>query len=431
MSGLFALSLLLSLGAETPPVAGDAGATPPSVSEPEQSAADGDRSRTGPVIPLGVDMAADEQYAICLRLLRQAQDASGRACLERVVEQAPGSTAALRAESVLSAIPPRAPLRGAVLPRRPIPFEPGHLELALTSGLFGAYNGAVGAVWLATNPGALPLFVSAAGGAGAVVLGGGFALGSWLVADGLDLSAGDARLVASGIGWGAGLGLTLAPWLFSLSGVPWPDAALPPFRHNLEQALPLALLPSVVGGYLGLGSAAVLATLLELEDAQVSTMNTGGGVGLLVGLAATPLFSLMGLGDPLYTALLYLGSTSIGLASGLGVAQLLRLDLWEVLLIDLGTMAAFALVGGGALLLRSAGPPSRELDVVAGGAAALGAAAGLVSTTAAVSFFRVRRGESASRAGILPLDVLFAPPSALLDRDRQMVPMFSLVALRF
>src|SRR5690606_1165208 len=109
-------------------------------------------SAQAPAVALGVDVAADEQYAICIRQLRQGADALARACLERIVEEAPDTTAALRAGSVLSAIPPRAPVQGAVLPRRPIPFEPGHLELSLASGLFGAYNGAVAAVWLATNP---------------------------------------------------------------------------------------------------------------------------------------------------------------------------------------------------------------------------------------------------------------------------------------
>lgn len=355
-----------------------------------------------PSVALRLDVRADERYAICVRLLRQGQDAEARACLERLVEEAPDTTAALRASSVLSAVPPRAAMSEEVLPRRPLPFDPGHLELALTSGLFGAYNGAVGALWLSLNPDLTPPYVSALGGVGAALLGGGYTLGTWLLADGLDLSQGDSHLLASGIGWGTALGLTLAPWMFSLAGVPWPEGVMPPFRHDLSTALPLGLLPSVVGGYVGLGGAAVLAALLELEASQVATLNTGGGTGFLLGLGA-----------------------------GLGVAHLLRLDVWEVLLIDLATVAAFALVGGGAYLLRSAGPPSPELDVVAGGATALGTVVGLGASTAAVSFFRVRRGESASRAGVLPLDVLFAPPTAVLDRDQQLVPMFSLVALRF
>lgn len=384
-----------------------------------------------PSVALRLDVRADERYAICVRLLRQGQDAEARACLERLVEEAPDTTAALRASSVLSAVPPRAAMSEEVLPRRPLPFDPGHLELALTSGLFGAYNGAVGALWLSLNPDLTPPYVSALGGVGAALLGGGYTLGTWLLADGLDLSQGDSHLLASGIGWGTALGLTLAPWMFSLAGVPWPEGVMPPFRHDLSTALPLGLLPSVVGGYVGLGGAAVLAALLELEASQVATLNTGGGTGFLLGLAATPFLPLLGVGGPLPSALLYLGTTTLGLGAGLGVAHLLRLDVWEVLLIDLATVAAFALVGGGAYLLRSAGPPSPELDVVAGGATALGTVVGLGASTAAVSFFRVRRGESASRAGVLPLDVLFAPPTAVLDRDQQLVPMFSLVALRF
>lgn len=420
LASSLALPWLVSLALQAPVEA----PAPPPAAPPSSSA-------RGPSVALRVDVGADERYAICVRLLRQGQDHEGRACLEQLIEEHPDTTASLRAESVLSATPPRAPVQSEVLPRRPIPFEPGHLELALTSGLFGVYNGAVGALWLALDPSLAPVYVSAVGGAGAVLLGGGYALGSWLLADGVNLSQGDAHLVASGIGWGTALGLTLAPWTFSLANVPWPDGALPPFRHDLSQVLPLALLPSVVGGYVGLGGAAVLAALLDLETSQVATMNTGGGVGLLLGLATTPFLALLGVGDPLSTALLYLGSTTLGLGAGLGVAHLLRLDVWEVLLIDLATVAAFALVGGGAYLLRSAGPPSLELDVVAGGATALGTVVGLGASTAAVSFFRVRRGESASRAGVLPLDVLFAPPTALLDRDRQMVPMFPLVALRF
>lgn len=382
-------------------------------------------------VVLRADVRADEEYAICLRLLRQARGPEGRGCLERVAGEHPDTTAALRAQSVLSALPPEPGAAAQVSPPSPIPFQEGHLLLATSAGAFGVWSGAVGAIALVTNPNIVPAWLSVGGGAAAVALGGTLAVGSWMAADRLDASPGDARLSASGIAWGTGLGLAVAPWMFALAGSPWPEGALPPIDEDFDRALPLALLPTVAGGLLGLGGAALLATVTELEPAQVSTLNTGGWVGFAVGLSLTPFLGLLGFGDPLWAGLLYLGSTTTGLLGGFGASQLLKLDLWEVFVIDAATLTTFAVIGGGAWLLRSGGPPSQALDVAAGGAAAVGTLVGLVGSTAAVAFFRVRRGERASRVGGLPFDVLFAPPSAALDMEGQLVPMASVLSLRF
>jgi hypothetical protein len=378
-----------------------------------------------------VDVRADERYAACVRMLEVGEEAAGRGCLEAVVEMAPESTAAVRARAVLTTRPRAAALGEMTGPPTARPFLPGHLELVLAAGSFGIWNGAAGAIVLGTDGPIIPPVVSLAGGAAAVGLGAAYGLGAWALARGLELEAGDARLIASGIGWGTGFGFAMAPWAFSLAGAPWPDGALPPLDDDFERALPVALVPPVLGGYVGLLGAGALALMTDLEPSQVSTLNTGGWVGLALGLCTTPFLSMLGVGAPTWVGLWYLGTSAAGLASGFGVAHLLELDLWETWLIDAGALAGLAVFGGGALLLRAGAPADIGADVVAGGVAATGTLVGLVGSAAAVTFFRVRRGDSASRVGWLPFDLLYAPPQAVLDKSGRLVPVFPVLAGRF
>jgi len=381
-------------------------------------------------VEVEVDLVADERYAICVRMLHERRDLEGRRCMEEVVEASPGSAAAVRARAVLSALPPQ---RQSAETRAvdPVPFRPGHLELVLAAGAFGIWNGGAGAIALGQGPLLVPEYVSLAGGAASVALGGTFAVSTWLIANKLELSPGRAHLLSSGVAWGTGLGLSLAPWAFALAGSPWPDGALPPLDESFERALPLALVPAVLGGYVGVGGAALLSSFTDVEPAQVGVMNTGGWVGFALGFATTPLVDATGFGDPISLGVWYLGSTSLGLAAGIAMSQLVRLDPWEVWLLDAGALGGLVVVGGGAFFLRSGMPPGAAGDILAGGAAAGGTLVGLVGTTALVAWLRVRRGDEFSRVGWLPVDFIFAPPAPVLDKRGQLVPMLPIVAGRF
>jgi hypothetical protein len=369
------------------------------------------RAQTTGEVSVDVDLRADERYAICVRMLKERRSLEGRACLEQVIEETPKSAAAVRARAVLSALPPEPPEPSEVLARRPIPFKPGHLELIVAAGAFGIWNGAAAAIVLGASPIAVPAYVSAAGGAVAVALGGAYSIGTYFIADRLDVSAGDARFISSGVAWGTGLGLSLAPWAFALAGSPWPAGALPPLDEDFERALPFALIPTVAGGYGGVLVAVLVSRFVEMEPSQVGTLNTGGWIGFALGLTSTPLIAATGLGDPVWLGLWYLTTTSTGLAAGFGLSQLVRMDAWEVWLTDAGALAGLVVVGGGALLLRSGAPPGGTGDILVGAAATGGTLFGYAGALAAVAWFRVQRGEEFSRVGWLPVDTLFAPPT--------------------
>lgn len=382
-------------------------------------------------VKVDVDLVQDERYSICIKQLRERRDVEARACLERVIEEAPGTTAAVRARAVLAALPPTPSLGSEVRPQSPVPFRPGHLELTIAAGAFGIWNGAAGAIALGQSPLLVPEYVSLAGGAAAVGLGGVYAVTSYLVADRLELSPGRARLLSSGLVWGTGLGLSLAPWAFALAGSPWPEGALPPLDQDFERALPFALIPTLLGGYVGAGGAALVAAFFDVDAAQVGTMNTGGWIGFALGFATTPLVDAAGFGDPIWLGLYYLSATSVGLLGGIGMSQLIRVEPWEVWLMDAGAAAGLVLVGGGAYLIRSGLAPGPAGDILAGGAAGFGTIAGLAASAAAVAFFRVRRGQEFSRVGWLPVDLMFAPPAPVLDKEGNLTPLVPLVAGRF
>lgn len=399
----------------------------PAATDPAVTAPSPERNQ----LELRIDVSADERFEACMRLIAAQRRPEARACLRALIDTTEGSTAALRARAALSVLDAPAPTVNEVAPATPEPFPAGRLELVSTAALFGVWNGAAGAVVAGQAPGVVPPYVSLAGGAAAVGLGAAFGLGTWLLSERLELSAGDSRLIASGIGWGTALGLSLAPWAFSLSGTPFPGALFDPFSKDFERGLAVTLVPTVLSGYLGLAGTFALSRFVDLEPAQVATANTGGLVGFGLGLALTPFFQLIGLGDPLWLGLAYLGSTSVGLLSGLGVAHLLKLDLLEVWLCDLGAALGFVVVGGAGLFLGPALGGGTAVSVLLGGATALATLGGLVGATAGVSWARVQRGELISRVGGIPLEVLFAPPEATLDRDGKLVPIVSLVSARF
>ncbi len=275
----------------------------------------------------------------------------------------------------------------------------------------------------------IPAFFSAAGGGGAVLLGGGFALGAYLLSEAIEPSPGTSLLLASGMGWGVGLGVALSPWVFAAVGSPFEDGSLLP-PNDFERGYPAAAAVSALTGYLGLAVAGGLALTLDFDEGQVATANTGAGVGLVAGLAMFPLLEALEWNSPGTLGLAFVASSALGLAGGIGMSRMVHLDVWEVLLVDLVTVTAAAGTGAAAFLLSQAAPaPAGGL----GGSAIVlfGTGAALIGSTGALGWLRVQRGEQFSRLGLIPIDLVFGAPEVVLDRGGELVPLMPLVAGRF
>jgi hypothetical protein len=363
----------------------------PAEAPPEPAPPPADEAR------LRLSLAADEAYQACVQQLDQRRYAQARACFAAVIATHEGTTASLRARAALDvarhAEPPDVRLRAG----RGSAFLPGHLGLVTTQASFGILNGAVGAMALGQAPNADRSSLILGGGAAAVGLGLGLGVGTHLIAENLELSPGDAQLWGNTTQWGVGLGLTLAPWMFAIAGAPWPEGALPPFNDEFQRALPVALIPSLVLGWAGVATGFGLSRSLDLDPGQVSTVGTGGWVGIGLGFAITPLLEVIGFGDPVLLGFVYLASGSAGLVGGGFMARVLDLEPWEVWLIDLATGLTFAAFGGVSYLLRAGGPdPAR--DVTMGTLTTAATVAALIGSTAWASSARADRGDPVWRS---------------------------------
>lgn len=387
---------------------------------------------------LQIDLAADELYRRCLDHIGAGRRLQAQACLQTVIEQSPESTAALKAGSALNTLRAQAALEtSSVLPADRWPFKPGRLELSVMSGLMGVWTGgalaaAVGSQPFAAQGPILPM-LTAGGGAVAVALGGGFALGSFFLGEFLDLKGGTSRLLGSGMFWGTALGVALAPWMFALSGSQWDPGSIVPNTLDLQRGVPLSVGVTLVTGYAGLAASAGAAFFLDLSQGQVSTLNTGIWSGLVAGMLTSPLLGLLGAGAPWWLGFAWITGGFVGGAAGAGMAFLLDFDVWEVLCIDAAGLGALALVGGSAgavgFLLGNQLWINAMLATITGGAmlAALGVA------TAGMAFWRIRRGERVSRVGFLPIDELFSPPTpeVVYDKRGRPTPIAGLVKVQF
>ncbi len=382
---------------------------------------------------LTLDLAADEHYRRCQGLLGSGDRLAAAACFETVIEQAPESTAALKARAALGTLRAEGRFEFSTWdkPGSEWPFSPGHLELSLAAGGFGIWTGASVGAFLG-GQGILPAAASATGGALAVGLGGAYGLGALAMAEFLDLKGGDARLLASGIGWGMALGLTLAPWVFALQGVNWPPGQFyPEIFDNWEQTVPPVMLVSAATGYLGAGLTVPLAFFLDLDQGQVSMINTGGWVGFVLGVLCTPILAGIQLGHPGWLGILYSATTGLGLMAGAATAFLLELEVWEVLIIDAATAAVALLAGGataGAYFATQGNLIISSVATTGTGVATIGT---LMASTAAVVWFRTQRGDESSRVGYIQFDEIFGAPTAMIDMNQQFVPGLTLVSGHF
>lgn len=370
-------------------------------------------------VELKLDLAADEQFRRCQGLVGEDKTAAARACFEQVIEASPDSTAALKARSAIATLDARVAVERSTWDRpTESAFKPGRLELSIVSGAFGVWTGAALASFVGTRPGILPVAASVTGGAVAIGLGGGMLVGSFLLAEFLELSHGTSRLIASGMGWGTLFGLSLAPWVFALLGSTWPPGALVPNLSTWETTVPAVLLTSAITGLIGLGASSGTALLLKLDAGQVAVVNTGALVGTMLGATFYPLLGAVGVGHPGWLGLLTITTGALGLASGFGMAYAVELSTWEVLIIDALALAVFGLTAAGAVGVSYAVGTTVGANVVLGGVVGVATSATVVASTVALGFFRVRREERLSRLPFLPVDGFFAPGVALDRRER-------------
>ncbi|MCP4500983.1 MAG: hypothetical protein GY822_13575 [Deltaproteobacteria bacterium] len=376
---------------------------------------------------LEVDTTANAALQICRGFIGQGKMQRAAACMVGVIDKHPRSTAAERARASLDDIRSFERLLGSQIhKKRPDAFPEGRLEFTSVAGAFGILSGTAPAMFLAAQA-EVPGFLSAAGGGAAVVLGGGFALGSYLVAEKFNLDYGQTKTLQSGVVWGIALGLALSPWVSELAGSPWhEDSLLPPL--DFEIGLPAIVLTSTLTGYLGLAASAAAVVMLDLSPSQVSMINTGATVGVALGFGVAPLVGLAGFKGAGPTGLVTTGTLALGLLGGWGMSKALRFEVWEVLLID-----GVTILGGGLSALVAMG-----IATVGGtGGAALGGlvfvlgtGATLGAATAGVGWMRTTRGDELSRIGMQDFEALFAP-TALLDQQGNMTPMLPLIGFRF
>jgi|GEM_PF-1887684 len=381
-----------------------------------------------PTRKLEVVPAAAAQLQQCQGHIGNGAMREAEACLVRLIDAHPRSVSAAKARTALVDVRSFQRLMASrIKPKTPDAFPDGRLEFVATMGAFGIYSATAPAMWLGTNTD-VPLFFSAVGGGAAVLVGGGFALGSYLIADAFDLDAGQTKLLQSGAFWGLALGVAISPWVMSAVGTEWEvGQLLPPL--DFERGLPAAILASAATGYVGLMASAGASLFLDLDASQVSMMNTGAGVGVLAGFGLAPFLGLLGVAGAGPTGLVTSATMAVGLVAGWGMSQLLKFDPWEILVID-----GVTLLGGGVGLAAA-------LVLSAGGdvqGAAFGGLALLLSTgsslglaTAGMAFVRAQRGDEVSRVGLSDVEKLFAPPAAIYDKDGQLVPMMPLVSWRF
>jgi MFS family permease len=389
---------------------------------------------------LQIDLAADEQYRRCLAHVSADRTLQARACFQAIIEASPESTAALRAQSALNTLKARrAQEESTLLPPGAWPFKPGRLELSLMSGAFGIFTGGALAASFAAQPFAtqgpiLPM-VSGAGGAMSVALGGGFAVGSFFIGELLDLKPGKSRLIGSGMAWGVGLGVAMAPWIFMLTGTQWAEGSIvPDFASvNYQLSVPAASLTSLLFGYAGLGVGAGAAFVLDLTPGQVSLVNTGAWSGLALGALASPLLGLAGFGHAGWLGLAWITGATLGLGWGSAMAFLLDFDVWEVLCIDAAGLAALAGVGLAAGGIGFVAGNQLWLNAILGGITGAAVIGAMAVATAGMAFWRIKRGGKVSRLGFLPVEDLFATPEAevVFDKAGRPTPIAGLIKLNF
>ncbi len=405
------------LGIEAEPAASRRQPGPSSQPETDRALA----PASAPAMQLQLDSEADAAYRRCLQLLRDEDPEAARACLEQLRARSSHTQPGLRAGTVLG-------LFDQGLPPTPVDepwVKPGRLELAGISGLFGVWNGvAVGVMLVAQFPDS-PQWAKILGtGSLALGLGVGYGLGGYYLGERLDLTEGDARLVASGLVWGTNYGIPLAVIGYEL------------FHPRTEAAqLQLQLGTVVAAGFAGGGAALLLSDHTDLDSSQVSMVNTGGWVGSFIGLLSLTVLGDWGIEDNTLLSLSYISFGTLWLAAGSLTSQQVELTWGETLICDLGAVLGAVLAGTVVFSLDAAGATDGLPDglhaPMLSGSLALGTVAGLIGTTAGLGWWRSTQGKPLWRVAALGIEPRIGVPTFMIDRRGETVVLMPALAFGF
>lgn len=357
---------------------------------PADPVAPADPTPANPVVPklvmpspnktliLQEDTTADVLLQKCMQQWKEGARDEAVRCMRMVMEISPQSSAAYRAQTLLTFTSVQPAMMGTSNPATGNNgIKPGRIEIAALSSLFGVWNGIGLTIMLAQtfslDP-SLSFLIAAASGAG---LGVALGFAGFSIAENWDLSEASSRLLASSLVWGSVYGLYLIPSLINFgSTVPVVGAVL-------------------AGGYLGAAGAGAVISLTELDTAQVSMINTGGILGTFGGILLLVNFSELTSSQPLFASAFLMAGTTLGLVGGGAAGQMLQYEWGETLLCD-GGMLVGGLLGGAASFAIA----NSTINGIDRGTARFlltsipfaGALAGMVGTCAAVSSWRGDRG---------------------------------------
>lgn len=342
------------------------------------------------------DTTADGLLQKCMQQWKEGARDEAVRCMQTVIEISPQSSAAYRAQTLLSFTKIQPALIGSANTATGNGgkngsatnnawgnqgngggIKPGRIEIAALSSLFGVWNGIGLTIMLAQtfsmDP-SLSFLIAAASGAG---LGVALGFAGFSIAENWDLSEASSRLLASSLVWGSVYGLYLIPSLSNFgSVVPMVGAVL-------------------AGGYLGAAGAGAVISLTELDTAQVSMINTGGILGTFGGILLLVNFTELASSQPLFASAFLMAGTTLGLVGGGAAGQMLQYEWGETLLCD-GGMLVGGLLGGAASFAIA----NSTINGIDRGTARFlltsipfaGALGGMVGTCAAVSSWRGDRG---------------------------------------
>lgn len=379
-------------------------------------------TQTAPSAPpaIVIDDAAAQQYRACLLRLGHDLDADARKCLRDVIAAAPGTAAALQAEAALFVLEthldrPTSTADDADGAReatsRSVDIAPGRLGVGLAGGLLGVFTALNGGFLVGANMTVETQPIVLGTGAAAVVLGAAGGVGGYLLAEQLKLDEADARLIGSSLAWGAVIGGHL--------GVILGDT-LDPQGSNPRVAVNTLDLALVTTTWAAGAGATVGATYLNLTEAQVGLINSGGMIGATWSPASVAnVAEVMGQGaDPRGVAIASLAPITLGLVGGGVLGAFVPMTWGEVLICDLG--GVLGLVGGGAAMLASTNSGSPVLLFLP----AAGALAGWSATAVGVVSWRSMRaaGAAAASRGPSPGTPFRLMAPLMLDRNGAIVP---------
>jgi hypothetical protein len=380
-------------------------AAPPSEPAPAPAAAEAPPATptSTPTSTTPVDEAAAAAALEACNKLLGGEVLPAIACFRSVVVKHAGSLAAAKADASIYVLERTTTTSSTLIP-------PGRLGVTAASGLFGVWNGVAAGWVVAANVSNVDGLLLVGGtGLASVALGTAMGAGGYFLADHMKLDEGAARLLASSLVWGTVLGAGMTPAITSAI----------PTTNNGGPAV-AAGVGTVVGmGYVGAGAALLATSMMSFDEAEVSVMNSGAALGMLVGLLALPNLASANVTTPLPYSATFVGSTVAGLGAGALLGRTFDLTWGETLLCDLG-MVLGGVLGGATAVLASpalARLPPQGSTAVLSGLPAVGLIGGYGAMLGFVTSWRGSRGAPIWRD---------APPvhavAALLPVGRDVVP---------